>query len=45
MNDEMRLLPPPRKLWVRLLLLILLAAVFQLGQTGVRLQLNSFKLK
>ena len=33
MNDEMRLLPPPRKLWVRLL-----------RQTGVRLQLNIFKL-
>ena len=31
MNNEMRLLPPPRKLWVRLLLMILLAAAFQLA--------------
>jgi hypothetical protein len=31
MSDEMRLLPPPRKLWVRLLLMILLAAAFQLA--------------
>ncbi|MEP6587488.1 MAG: DUF4389 domain-containing protein [Polaromonas sp.] len=27
----MRLLPPPRKLWVRVLLMILLAAAFQLA--------------
>ena len=32
MNDEMRLLPPPRKLWANW------------GQTGGRLQLNIFKL-
>ncbi|MBH2019888.1 DUF4389 domain-containing protein [Polaromonas sp.] len=31
MNDEMLLLPPPRKLWVRALLMILLAAAFQLA--------------
>lgn len=31
MDNEMRLLPPPRKLWVRVLLMILLAAAFQLA--------------
>ncbi|CAM3321388.1 DUF4389 domain-containing protein [Polaromonas hydrogenivorans] len=31
MNDEMLKLPPPRKLWVRALLMILLAAAFQLA--------------
>ncbi|CAN5308283.1 hypothetical protein BH10PSE16_BH10PSE16_02170 [soil metagenome] len=31
MKDEMLLLPPPRKLWVRALLMILLAAAFQLA--------------
>ena len=37
MNDEMRLLPPPRKLWANW-------GHGQTGQTGVRLQLNIFKL-
>lgn len=31
MNDEMLKLPPPRTLWVRALLMILLAAAFQLA--------------
>lgn len=31
MNDEMLKLPAPRKLWVRALLMILLAAAFQLA--------------
>jgi len=31
MDDELSLLPPPRKLWVRLLLMLLLAAAFQLA--------------
>ena len=31
MNDELLKLPPPRKLWVRALLMILLAAAFQLA--------------
>lgn len=31
MNNELRLLPPPRKLWMRVLMMILLAAAFQLA--------------
>ena len=31
MNNEISLLPPPRKLWVRLPLMLLLAAAFQLA--------------
>ena len=33
MTNATRLLPPPRKLWIRLLLMILMAAAFQLAAT------------
>lgn len=33
MNDDIHLLPPPRTLWVRLLLMLLMGAAFQLAAT------------
>lgn len=31
MTNDLRVLPPPRKLWVRALLMVLMAAAFQLA--------------